>query len=213
MDILLVGGAGVGKDTVGDILKRHGYISIAIADILKTMVYRVWSANDAEAKITAIYCGVLGCSPGEDYPRLKRIAQGIKGVDAFEKTQIRPYLQELGDIFRNKEPDVFSRILLEKVEEVRGMEKTPPVVITDGRLEREVNYFKERGFFTVKIVCDYDLRVERLIKRDGSFDTAVLLHITEKDIEGINCDHILANNGTIADLEKEIASWQLPVLS
>jgi hypothetical protein len=77
-------------------------------------------------------------------------------------------------------------------------------VITDCRRKAEFDSF--RDFISIYIDADTEVRKQRLIARDGTYDPSWEIHPAELEIEDLQylCDFTVVNNGTLEALEEQI---------
>ncbi|MGL5380704.1 AAA family ATPase [Clostridium sp.] len=81
------------------------------------------------------------------------------------------------------------------------------IIITGGRTDEDFDYWKEKGFITVGIHCDEEIRQERLKNRDGYFQNTVdsLEENTKNNIK--RSDFVIDNSSTKENLENQIATF------
>lgn len=80
-----------------------------------------------------------------------------------------------------------------------------PFVISDGRHSVEYDYFVvQRGFVPVRIVAPDEVRFERLLKRDGVDQRAVLAG-QETELDDVAVAFTIDNSGTLDDLERQVS--------
>lgn len=149
-----------GKDTVGAILRDHGYLRKAFADKLKEIA-SIMTGRDAFA---------------DDF-KTEDCGFGMTGG---------AFLQTLGTQMRNTYGD---DIWLRLVDQQINKSTTARFVITDVRHHNEAAYVKSRGGILIKVD-----------RRTGIFDS----HITETGGDTIKWDHVIDNNGSLADLIKKV---------
>lgn len=154
--------------------------------------------------------------------KLKEIASMLTGIPVynfedqeFKKTElglewdgitVREFLQRLGTeairdgLHKNTWVNaLFSdyKIKREKVEDEEYAEVEPCWIISDMRFENEFNGVKEHGGFTVKI------------HRGNELLNDPKLHPSETSLDNHfsigKFDYVINNNGTLEDLEKEVA--------
>jgi phosphomevalonate kinase len=111
------------------------------------------------------------------------------------KAQHRPGLISLGNWGRAQDPDYWLRQVL-----------TEPgkKIISDVRLQREYNLLKAEGAFLIRMNADRAIRAQRgtLVSEDDP---------TESELDAITAwDALLTNNGTVADLQDQVASLLAP---
>lgn len=184
----IVGQAGHGKDTIGEILKRkHGFHTYALAGPLKEGICKT----------------VFGLTDEQLYTQL-----GKEGMDVFWHCSAREIMQFVGtELFRDQMcklmPQVGKDFWLEVFRRWRRdlflkLKCIPSVVVTDVRFQNEVDFIKKYGG-----------QIWRVQRGFGCFEEflqeATRQHSSETEqlgIEGV--DHVIYNVGTIEDLEKMV---------
>lgn len=110
----------------------------------------------------------------------------------------RNLLQKIGEKFREIDPLVWVKYTFNEAE------KYDKVVISDCRRHNEYVWALERGYLPVRIYTDLDLRIDRLIKRDGVYpDLELLENKSEVGADGLDFITI-DNNGTLEELHRQI---------
>ena len=126
--LALIGLAGHGKNSVGDILEtNHGFRQSALADPIKEML--------------AVGLGIdRSCLYGNDAAKSQVIPHLGKSP--------RELLLSLGTEWGREqvEPDVWTKILLSR------LPSRASVVVTDVRFPSEVNHLREAGFIIARVV-------------------------------------------------------------
>ncbi|MFE3771017.1 hypothetical protein [Streptomyces sp. NPDC059122] len=177
--IALVGKARSGKDTVAQLLVRHGaYTRLAFADELKTALVRL---NPL----------VVSCCCYEEH-RLKDALEhhgGWEGAKALG--EVRRLLQEYGQAVRDRDPDFWVRPVLAQVR--HGSEWHMPCVVADARYANELDALRAEGAVVV--------RVER---PGAGLDGDARTHPSELELDGVTPDHVLHNTGTLAELRDSV---------
>lgn len=126
--------------------------------------------------------------------KLKEIASIMTGRDAFAddfKTEDcgfgmtgGAFLQTLGTQLRNTYgDDIWIRLVADQIKTL------PHVVITDVRHHNEAAWVKRHGGILIKID-----------RRTGIFDS----HVSETGGDTIKWDHVIDNNGSLADLIQKV---------
>lgn len=173
--IALVGKSRSGKDTVGQILVRHGsYTRLAFADELKRAALRL------DPYIPLRYTQL----PVRLSDLIRRVGWEL-AKDQFP--EVRRVLQEYGQSVRELEPEFWVRPVQAQVRQ--GAEWNMPCVITDARYLNEVTALRAEGAVVV--------RVERPgagLKGDAA------RHSSETELDGLEPDHVLLNDGGLVDL-------------
>lgn len=131
-DIFIMGKAGSGKDTVGEILREYYYKLFALADPIRMEYMRFFPDGN----------------PRTDRGRMIDIGQTYKRL------------------YGN---DVWVQLLDREISGWRN------VAITDGRYQVEYDHFVfKRRFLAVRVECPEEIRMERLLNRDGTVQEEAL---------------------------------------
>lgn len=130
-------------------------------------------------------------------------ADGIKKIDneLFNRDGIksRSRLQKIGEYMRAIDSDVWINDVLNRVELLSDKD----IVIDDLRRENEFYALRDEGFFSLKIIADEDIRIKRLVDRDGMCDVSLLYNESETGVADIKMYEIY-NNGTLEELYEQI---------
>ncbi|WP_338932646.1 hypothetical protein WEB32_29725 [Streptomyces netropsis] len=173
--IALTGKSGVGKDTVGAMLTRHGgYTRLAFADELRRAALRVDPYIPlANARVSV---------------RLSDLVRRVGWRTAKDEfPEVRRVLQEYGQAVRELEPEFWIRPVQAQVRQ--GTQWNLPCVITDARYLNEVDALRVEGAVIV--------RVER--PGAGLVGDAAR-HASETELDGLEPNYVLRNDGGMADL-------------
>lgn len=109
----------------------------------------------------------------------------------------RRLLQLIGEHMRAIDPLVWVKHAFKEAE------KYDKVVISDCRRANEYAWAIERGYLPVHINTDLDVRIDRLIKRDGVYPDLELLE-NESEVGADGLDYITVdNNGTLEELYRQ----------
>jgi hypothetical protein len=128
MIIGIVGESGTGKDTLADFLVESGYKKLALLDVLKEFLQRVYVLDDQQ---------LWG-----DYK---------EAVDARYNVSTRQIMQDIGAAFRQFNETVWIDLALR---EVKGRD----VVISDVRLVAEARKVKSAGGHLWRLIADGSAR-------------------------------------------------------
>lgn len=109
----------------------------------------------------------------------------------------RPLLQAFGAACRQIDPMTWVKLADRDANALNKMDI--PVVVTDCRHVNEYEYFTAREWMCIYLDCSYELRVKRLITRDGDCDLQSLQDASETALDDIDVIHI-NNESTIAEL-------------
>lgn len=120
----------------------------------------------------------------------------------------RKHYQHVGQELRRLDENVWVNYLTRNVWEsgrqyrIDGKEFN--VVVTDGRQLNEAVKLKEEGFTIIKVTCPEEIRVARMKKLGDIFTPEQLNHETELQVDLIEPDIELINDGTIEELHNKV---------
>lgn len=206
MRILLCGKAGAGKTTAAGFLEAVGFKNLEIGLTIKAIARILYYGSQRRENCILVTAALFGEKDSEKLPeeffiKINNLATNLKKIDFSKKAELRPYLQEIGDILRSVDEDIFLKTVLKRVEETKL-----PVVISDGRFNREIEFLKNHGFKAYEIVTDDEIRFKRLKERDPGFEPKTLNHRTETD--ELNCPKIY-NNDSLQELKQKILELRM----
>lgn len=118
----------------------------------------------------------------------------------FEMTnKDRKLLQLIGEAMRSIDSDVWVKYAFKVANEL------DKVVIADLRRENEYTHAVKNGFTPIRVQADYDIRIERCIKRDGQYpDTSLWEDEVETGADNFTYEYEITNNGTLEELHRQI---------
>lgn len=116
--------------------------------------------------------------------KVKEVARDLF-PDAFVAGKPRELLQSVGQKMREIQKECWTHYVMRQVEKLSPGTK---VVITDCRYLNELHIAQSYGFKPIVVECMEELRIERLIARDGSFNPATLKHISETELDQLDTD-------------------------
>ena len=198
-DFILIGQAGAGKDTAYEIMNsiEPKYQRLAFGDAIRDVASSLRSsyigATDIYSTMTMLF-----------YPRLppKDLQRKLYELSQipYEPPKDRRLLQELGTWAREYDDEIWMRVVSDAMES----DSKWGYVITDCRRRSELTKF--RNLISVYIECPEDIRLERLKKRDVTFDEASLRHKAEQEIPSLreDCDFIVYNDGDMDYLREQL---------
>ena len=197
MNLLLCGKAGTGKTTAAAFLEEVGYTEFAIGSVIREIAFTLEHGPASKEFYQVIaYKLFNNPAPSDFYDEIDQVANYLKKIDSSRKVEFRPALQKLGDVIRKVDQDAFLRVVANKAKEVNG-----PVVISDGRLAREVEFLEKYNFKAYEIVTEDKIRIKRLEKRDPGFKLESLNHPTEQEV--FTCPKIM-NNDSLKEFKEKI---------
>lgn len=179
MKIALFGKIRSGKDTVGKILiEEYGFNRFAFGDGIGEIIQKYFP-------------------------------------EAWEGGKPRKHYQHIGQQLRVLNPDVWINYLLTKVKEgelnsyqtwEQWVHNPKPfnVVVTDGRQVNEAEKLRKEGYLIVRVTTDSAIRLARMEALGDVFNKEDLLHETELNVDLIDPDVEIFNNGTLEELKDNI---------
>ncbi|MFE5616282.1 hypothetical protein [Streptomyces sp. NPDC056524] len=162
-------------------LVRHaGYTRLAFADELKRAALRLdpyIPLNHARVSV-----------------RLTDLIRNVGWETAKDRfPEVRRVLQEYGQSVRDLEPEFWVRPVQGQVRQ--GTEWNMPCVVTDARYANEVDTLRAEGAVIVRV------------ERPGAGLTGeAARHSSEVELDGLEPDHVINNNGGMADLLEAVRS-------
>jgi dephospho-CoA kinase len=115
----------------------------------------------------------------------------------------REILQRVGEAMRSVKDTVWVDYTFNRIRNLE--EKTPrsKFSISDLRRINEYERAIQEGFFPIRVVCDRDVAIQRIIRRDGHCDESLLDNESESGTRHISMLEIY-NNGTTEELYRQI---------
>lgn len=140
---------------------------------------------------------------------------GIKKIideffpEAWDNGKPRLHYLHIGQELRKLNPDVWVNSLLKRAEDIRLQNllyrgESTSFVVTDGRQANEAVKLREQGYTIVIVETDETTRIERMRQAGDNFSMEMLRHDTEIQVDLIEPDYIINNNGTLEDLENKV---------
>lgn len=208
---IVIGKAGAGKDTVGEILRdRYGHTSESAAYILKRMAEVIFAVYEKDRVLLQGFNRfrrlVPSCYVDNVWRRIawRRTLRGrttsvstfaspdqtVSWIqrELFPKSQvsdsdIESILQEIYDERYGDGRKWWSRFTPVVLKE--PFEPLQHVVLTDTRFPNELFLGWGIGAVVVRIECDEPIRIQRLMLRDGHVDPSRLNHETEQALDHV----------------------------
>lgn len=133
-------------------------------------------------------------------------AQGIEEIinkyfpEAFEGGKPRKHYQHIGQELRILDKDVWINYLQKQVDQYLAENPNGNVVVTDCRQANEEKVLREQGYLIVKVACDEQVRLDRILKSGEEFNTETFFHDTERQTELIIPHIHVQNERTLEEL-------------
>ena len=199
--MILVGRAGVGKDTVAEMfgdIPRYAY-----ADAIKEMVTIIQSDG--------VNAGMQFISDLSGYS-IEEISGILPVVQTIEKTVLdgkqRKHLQALGNGIRVLFKDFWLIVLKNKL--IR--DNPSRYIVTDCRYQNELDMLKQLDVgdpafnIAVFISANKKERIKRMKQRDGSCDETRLNDVSETSVDQLKsqCDFVINNSKDLNHLREQV---------
>ena len=186
--IALIGKSRSGKDTVAEILtERASYTRLAFADRLKKAALQVDPIVYHDCRVG--YRTLADIVRAEGWERAK---DGLP--------EVRRFLQDFGQAMREIDDMVWVRPVADQVRQ--GTRLNMPCVVSDVRYANEVTELQALGAVTVRVT-----RPGAGLQGDAG------AHSSETELDDMETDITIDNNGTLAQLYATVASRLVPALS
>lgn len=114
-----------------------------------------------------------------------------------ERVEYRRRMQDIGQHMRSYDPDVWVREHARRAN--AALTRGESVVVTDLRQPNEYDAMRRAGAFIVRVTCPLEIRVER-----AGAEAAYMNHETEKHFDQYTPDAVLANDGTLDALYRQV---------
>lgn len=126
--------------------------------------------------------------------------------EAWAGGKPRKHYQHIGQQLRVLNEDVWVNYLLNSISVEIHMRKKfinendINIVVTDGRQLNEAEMLRKEGFLIVKVTTPEEIRIERMKALGDVFSPEDLQHETELNVDLIEPDIEIVNDGTLEDL-------------
>jgi dephospho-CoA kinase len=117
--------------------------------------------------------------------------------DEFIKGKPRKHYQSIGQHFRSLDAEVWIKYL----EKQMNQSDDENIIITDLRQFNEWQRMKELGFIFIKVEAPEDIRQMRMKYAGDVWNPDDLSHSTEREIDFLQYDYLIKNDGTLSYLE------------
>lgn len=167
-----------GKDTVGEYLvKEHGYMRLAFADPLKEASRCIFNFSNEQ-----LY-GSLKETTDDFWKTSPRIVLQYLGTELF-RDQLAPIMPHVGK-------NIWVEVTRRKMLDIWKENPDQKFVITDVRFQNELDFIKEYGGTTAKVLRSC------VNKLNDS-------HASECESDKLTVDQCISNDGTLADLYNNV---------
>jgi dephospho-CoA kinase len=137
---------------------------------------------------------------------IKRICGTLFPEQMKNGNKPRGLLQGVGQLMRQIDNDVWVNKCFKEIETEKlmcvtavGKDVVNPIIV-DLRQPNEYQRCKSEGFIIIKVQCEDNIRLKRILEMNDKFDPKDLVHETELHIDKFECDYIISNNGDLKDL-------------
>ena len=113
-------------------------------------------------------------------------------------------LYQFMNVMRDFDPDVWIKHLAKRVQFAEDSRKTTGIVVTDARQQNEIDWLRAHGFVIVRVVAPEQDRLKRIEESGESVTSTTLAHVTEQDLESLDVDYRIVNDGTLDELETKV---------
>lgn len=158
--------------------------------------FQVVSFGDPIRRIADVYFSHL-------YEEVTEVCE-FTGLETKKERKPRALLQNIGQLLRQIDEDVWIKQVESSVEVWQKYRYTKGIVIDDLRQPNEYEWAKDNGFVIVRVIAPESVRIERAIELGDDFDIADLTHETESYIDTFEVDYEIVNDGSIKDLERKV---------
>jgi dephospho-CoA kinase len=151
--------------------------------------------------VADILCAEYGFKRLAFADKIKEAAKDLFPEEFKDGTKPRKLLQDFGLKMREIRPNVWVDYLMDRAEKNYYAYNQ---VITDCRYLNEIQISKGFGFIPVRVECDDKIRIQRLTARDGKVDPQTFFHVSETELDKVNIDKVIKNNGDLNELQLEV---------
>lgn len=114
----------------------------------------------------------------------------------------RSLLQNVGQSMRKIDNDVWVKYCFNEIEESSQTVILNPI-ITDLRQPNEYQKCRKENYTIIKVSCDEETRLKRILEKNDSFKMEDLNHETELHIDTYEYDYLITNNGSLVELYEQ----------
>jgi dephospho-CoA kinase len=198
MNYFICGYQGVGKDTVASMIPHCR--PIALADSIRLLIRNLRINGVASAYTQAAQ--LLG---EDNVPNdLLHILRFYSQLPRSHKE--RTLSQGIGTYLRECKDTVWIDEVLRSIKGNQGGYIEKSWVVTDVRRVNEAKTFADMGFKGIWVESAHDIRVQRLLDRDGNHDVTAESHVSESEIGWLReyCEATVINQGSMEELRENV---------
>lgn len=119
--------------------------------------------------------------------------------EALLEGKPRSHYQKIGQWLRELNNDVWINYVDRKSKDWES------VLVSDCRQLNEAKYLRDQGYMILKVYADDEVRKQRIIESGETFSPELFNHETEQQVDSIEYDLLLINNGTLEELKRDVA--------
>jgi dephospho-CoA kinase len=119
------------------------------------------------------------------------------------KNKDRALLQKIGEAMRSVKDTVWVDYTFNRIKNLEEKTIRSKFSISDLRRKNEYDRAIQEGFFPIRVVCDRDVAIKRIIERDGHCDVSLLDNESESGTRHLPIFEVY-NNGTKKEMHKQI---------
>jgi dephospho-CoA kinase len=206
LKLIMVGQMATGKTSLSDYLQENYHATAwTVAEMIKRISHALVDHNgDLEKYLETTF-------PQEEEQR-RALKQLLAFANRYKREAGKPrqLYQEVGEIGREINRHCWEEELMQRV----ASSPSDFILVDDVRSKEGFNFFTSRGFKSVKLVADLNVRKKRLLQRDGVLpNDSVFIHVSETEMETFPTDYHIHNESDdlsepIHELNKIIAILQ-----
>lgn len=186
--LLLTGKMGAGKSFASDYLhERYGAVRWSRTELMKPLAHAL---ADGAGELDVLLARVF---PEEtERSDVRRELFDYIGSYVPEKGKSRRLYQDVVEICQQHDPYCFETELEKRIHDAG---QSDFLIIDDVRVRDAFDYFAARGYATLRIEADEEVRKKRMLARDGFLPAQETLnHRSETELDGVPHDFIVLNN-------------------
>jgi dephospho-CoA kinase len=186
--LLITGKMGSGKSFASAYLaEAHGAVRWSRTELMKPLAHAL---SDATGDLDDLLIRIF--SDEDDRAEVRRELMAYIASYVPEPGKPRRLYQDVVEICQRKDPYCFEVELEARINAARG---DGFAIIDDVRVQEAFDYFSERGYASLRINADEDVRKRRMLERDGFLPAPeTLSHYSETALDRVPHDFVIVNN-------------------